>query len=307
VHHPAWKARAPRDLGAGWDFEDVRDHYLREVFQVEPLTLRYADHERYLELSRIATAEAVGAAFRQWRRKDAACRGALVWFLRDLWRGAGWGVVDSDGRPKAPWYAMRRTLQPRTVLLTDEGGNGLCIHLVNERAEALRAQLELAAYRTDGVRVAHARQEIEMPARATLAWEAAALLEGFMDLTYAYRFGPPPHDVVVATLFDASGHLIAEDFYFPLGHSAQREGDIGLEARAAQLADGGWQLLVRARHTARHVQIRAPYFEASDQYFHLAPGVERTLALVALKPGVALRGVVHASNVSHPSRIHVES
>src|SRR5438105_4168185 len=88
VHHPAWKARTPRDLGAGWDFDDVRDHYLGQYYGVDPAALRAVDHERYLALGRVVTGEVMADVFSEWRRARSVCRGGLIWFLRDLWTGA---------------------------------------------------------------------------------------------------------------------------------------------------------------------------------------------------------------------------
>ena len=84
----------PRDSGAGYDFEDVRDHYYRVLFGEDPIEARGRDVAAYLRASRVVSAEAMRRAFAHWRARSSGCGGALVWFLRDLWPGAGWGIVD---------------------------------------------------------------------------------------------------------------------------------------------------------------------------------------------------------------------
>jgi beta-mannosidase len=126
-HHPVWKQRSPRDLGAGWDFDDVRDFYFTQLFKLDPMQLRYSDHDRYLQLSRVVSGELMQYAFSQWRRMNSRCGGALIWFMRDLWPGAGWGVVGSDGTPKAPLYFLRRALRPVNVHITKDKTGCLCI------------------------------------------------------------------------------------------------------------------------------------------------------------------------------------
>ena len=307
VHHPDWKQRAPRDLGAGWDFDDVRDAYLQKLFDVDPVQLRYADHDRYLHLSRLVSGEVRAATFAEWRRGRSTCNGALVWFLRDLWAGAGWGLIDALGQPKAALHALSRVLQPTLVAISDEGNNGLTLHVVNERAAALDATLALTLYRAGEVVIAQGRRAIRVAERSALELSAAELLDGFHDLSYAYRFGPPSYDVAVATLHRSDESVLMHATYFPSGLAVRQTGDVGLKAVATPSARG-YDLKLSSRAFARWVTVRADGYECNDQYFHLLPGVERVVSLQAqVSPSRALRGQVHALNASAPTQIELSA
>ena len=51
------------------------------------------------------------ATFAEWRRAGSVTRGALVWLLKDLGPGFGWGVLDWQGAPKPPWFALARAFR----------------------------------------------------------------------------------------------------------------------------------------------------------------------------------------------------
>ena len=304
VHHPAWKARTPRDLGAGWDFDDVRDHYVERLFGQGALAMRYADHDRYLDLGRAATGEVMAAVFGEWRRPGSVCRGGLVWFLRDLWAGAGWGVVDAGGEPKSAYWYLRRALAPIAAHVSDEGQSGLYVHLVNDRPEPIAGELSLSLFRAGEIKTGAAGCAVIIPGRGGLSVPAAQLFEGFMDLSYAYRFGPPACDLVVATL-SASGRTLATAFHFPVGLPSARELDLGLTASAQPRADGDFDLTVRTRRLAQSVVVEADGFSADDAWFHLPPGAERTLVLRRTTAAGTPRGTVRALNSELTPKISV--
>jgi beta-mannosidase len=305
-HHPIWKGRTPRDAGAGWDFEDVRDHYMRALFDVDPAKLRYADIDRYLALARVTTGEVLARTFAEWRRRGSTCRGALVWFLRDLWPGAGWGLVDSTGLPKAAMYILSPVLAPVALLAIDEGLDGLFAHAVNDGARDLDAEIEATLWRHGSVRVTSATRAIAVPARSTVAVHVDALFEGFLDTTYAYRFGPPGHDLVELVLRDrASSARLADALYFPLGLTAARDVDVGLEAIAEPQGDA-WKLTLRAKKVATFVAIDAGDFVPDASYVHVAPGSERTIVLRG-KAGAKPSGIVQPLNAYSATKIEVRA
>ncbi len=278
VHDPRWKARVPRDRGAGWDFDDVRDHYLKLLYDVEPAKLRYEDMGRYLDLSRAVTGEVVEATYAEWRKPGSACNGALMWTFQDLLTGPGWGLVDATGAPKPVWHAARRAFRPVQITLTDEGTNGLDVNLVNELDVDVEVAVEISCLRDGKVSVVSGRKQLVLSARSGQVLPATGFFGAFFDTTYAFRFGPPSHDVTVARLVSAeTGEEIASAFHFPLGRPAALHAcEISTELKEAE---DGWRLLVSADRLAQNVIVETNGFMPSDNWFHLAPGAPYEIRL----------------------------
>ncbi|HEX3096615.1 MAG TPA: glycoside hydrolase family 2 protein [Usitatibacter sp.] len=305
-HDPRWKARQPRDPGAGWDFEDVRDHYLRELFGRDPEELRSRDLARYHALSRVVPGELMRRVYAEWRSPGSGCGGALIWLHRDFLPGAGWGIVDATGRPKASYWYLRRAWAPRSVHLTDEGLNGLAIHVVNEADEALAATVEVEMLRGDGVAVDRARHGVLVPPRGALTLNAEAMVGYFADSAAAYRFGPPRHEVIVARLQDVEGRTLSEDFHFPAGMDLPvRYPQVRGQARRE--ADGRVTVTLSSDAFIQAASLTCEGYVPDDNYFHLAPGHEKRVAfLPAAGCDGRFEAILEALNLASPVAVRIE-
>jgi beta-mannosidase len=286
VTHPAWKAGVPRDVGSGWDFDDVRDHYLRELYGVDPSALRAIDHARYMSLSRRVSGEVMQEVFGEWRRGESACAGALVLWLRDIVPGAGWGVLDSAGRPKAVYHLVKRLLAPVAVWTTDDGLAGLRVHIANDRPDPLVGVLRVGLYRDAELLIERADVEVEIAPNGRTDRDVEELLGRFVDASGAYAFGPPSHDLVVATLEDDLGVRRSQHLRFLHGHPwvARPNERIRLLAELCSTPGEVLRLRLRSRAAAIGVRVRMAGFTASDDVFDVAPGDGVEIALLARDP-----------------------
>lgn len=117
--------------------------YLGENFRVS-----FHTYDEYVHLSQLLQSEAMGYAYRGWRRlwggnpktkeEGRLCGGALVWQLDDVWPVTSWALVDYFLRPKPALYAIARALDEVTVGIErittpDPKPNGKLEALVNNK------------------------------------------------------------------------------------------------------------------------------------------------------------------------------
>ena len=158
------------------------------------------------------------------------------------------------------------------------------LHFIKETAEAIEAVVTLECLKDGKTSVMRGQRKVSIAPRSTIAMPDVELWGAFFDPTYAYRFGPPSHDVTIATLASPAGEVLAQAFHFPLGRAALPP----VEAVTVALEKDGrsWQLRLRAPSFTQSVRIEDSGFRPEDDWFHLPPGRDK---LIRLRPRAGAR------------------
>jgi len=303
IHNPIWKRRTPRDSGTGWDFEDVRDQYLKQIFSIDPIELRSFDPERYMQLGEIVTGEIMSQCFAEWRSNNSNCNGGLVWFMKDLWPGAGWGIIDSTGMPKACYYSLKRAWQPININLTDESLNGLLVHATNESMTQLDATVSIRLLNHNNIEITNSSREIRIPPRSCVQFDCETILEHFYDITYRYRFGPSNLYAVLVQLINKEKDLLSEYFYFPNAGIAKPIETSSLEAELSKISDRKYILSLSSKGFLYGININLKQAVLEDNFFHMFPDSRRDVVIhTDGSSNVPLRGSISAVNMTDSIR-----
>ena len=303
-HDSKWKSRIPKDVGAGWDFEDVRDHYLESLFSLDPVKTRSFDLARYIQVSELVTGEMMSQTFNEWRSAHSNCSGGIVWFLKDLWEGAGWGIIDSNNLPKACYYYLKRAWQAVFVSVTDENLNGLDFHLINDSPNDIEGRLVLRVVGKHSESLLVRESDVKLNKRSITVINSNELIGSFFDLTNSYKFGALNHQVVSIQLINEHNEVISENFYFP-DHSVfidQKKAELKFEIK--EVKNNLYQLDLYCEHFLYGVNIDLPGFLLDANFFHLLPKQPKQLTIQRCKEHTKpLRGFISALNLEDEIRV----
>ncbi len=117
----------------------------------------------WLYLTQVNQARALTVGVEHFRSQRPRCMGTVWWQLNDCWPAVSWSLVDSGGRPKPAWYALRRSYADRLLTVQPQDGR-LGAVLVNDTRAAWSGVLRVDRLGMDGRCLASHNEPVQCPA-----------------------------------------------------------------------------------------------------------------------------------------------
>ncbi|WP_423463857.1 glycoside hydrolase family 2 protein [Promicromonospora sp. MS192] len=226
-------------------------------------------------------ARALTFAIEHFRSLRPVNMGSIVWQLNDCWPVASWAVVDSAGRRRPAWFAVRAAFAPRLATIQPRAG-GLALVLVNDTGRPWSGSATVRRRGLDG----------RVLAEQSVTFEAGSVASATVPLDPALSSpGDPAAELLVA---DVDGAARAWRYFAvdrDLAYPAPR-----LDVTTAAPAGGDVDVTVTTDAFVRDLTVHADRLgaaaSASDALVTLLPGESMTFRVAGGDPGVVagLRG-----------------
>ena len=246
------------------------------------------DFEDFLYLSQIQHGVAMETAIEHWRRRKPTTMGTLYWQLNVLWPCASWSSLEYDGKWKAQQYMARRQYAPLLISFhpTFEGADGgdnaqaddpdaaewgdveaQTLWLTSDVAEPLAGTVTLEVVDLTEDAVVHSeRVDVALDAQASEPLETVSLADLPVDREAA----------MLRAEYDGDGDDV--ESYPAVAFFAEYKA-LSLPETDLDVRIDGATVTVASDAAALFVELDAGTLSGafSDDYFHLAPGEERTV------------------------------
>jgi beta-mannosidase len=226
--------------------------------------------DAWLWATQLNQARAVRTGIEHFRSLRGTCMGTIWWQLNDCWPVTSWAVVDSGGRRKPAWFALRDAYAPR-LLTIQPRGDALVLFAVNDTAEDWPVDGTAARATFGGDVVAGA--DVSM---SVAPWSIAAMIVP-PDVA---RPADPGAEVLRATAGGASAW-----WWWATDRELRYPPPALKVADAEVVAGGALEVTVVTEALVRDLALMAdrldPALSVDRQLVSLLPGERATLAITA--------------------------
>ncbi len=245
------------------------DVYLGMVNIHFPEALSLEDLVYYTQCNQ---AEALKFGVEHYRRRKGRNWGTLFWQLNDCWPVQSWAIIDSEGEPRAAYFAAKKFYAPVLLSLVRDRETAT-VHLVSDLLTPLAGQIVWTLATLDGETLAEGAMDVRVDANAAASVGTFSLAEAKGRERDVY---------VYAKFASEDGQTVADNLLLLAEPKDLRTADPVLTLQVAE-TDGGFVVTITAKRFAPYVWLRrtdnGPLAHLSDNFFHLQPGETRTLTL----------------------------
>ncbi|MGA6161637.1 glycoside hydrolase family 2 protein [Amycolatopsis magusensis] len=122
-------------------------------------------HDDWHYLTQLNQARAILLGVEHFRSLWPRCTGTVVWQLNDCWPSMSWAAIDSAGRRKLLWYALRNAHEDRRLTIQPREG-GLAVAVLNDTGTAWSGEAQVERMTFGGAVLARTTSPFEAAPRS---------------------------------------------------------------------------------------------------------------------------------------------